>query len=412
MAQVNWKRNLAVLCVTQLITLVGFSAYFPIVPFYMQELGATYAEAMTLTAAFSSTAALTMVVSAPIWGALADRYGRKMMVVRATGAAALLSTLFYFAKTPQQMIIIRGFQGALCGTVGASMTLVSTQTPEDRLGFGLGTMQTMQYAGLALGPLVGGLTADTWGYRAVFPVSASLIFISFVAVIALVKENVVPTEKKRERILTKEGLTGLLSVSLVAIVLITGLIRMGTMTVSALMSLYVQSLSPGSERLGTLAGMVSSVSAISSSLAALVIGRIGDKIGQQRVLLVSCIAIGLLFIPQGLANSVAQLALLRALQGAFLGGTMPSANALMARLTPSDRRGSLFGISASVQAAGRMAGPLIGAAAAATWGMPSAFMAAAGVFGIVVVALLLLQTRPDWRNPAIPDQDDPAQSTV
>ncbi|MCE5258073.1 MAG: MFS transporter, partial [Chloroflexi bacterium] len=146
----RWKRNLVILCTAQLITLIGFSSYGSFIPYYLQELGvSTYEQALAWTAAFNSGAAIAMMIASPIWGSLADRYGRKVMLVRATAAGMILAALMGMAKSPTELIIIRIIQGALTGTMGAAMTLVATETPESHLATSLGTMQTAQYVGMA-----------------------------------------------------------------------------------------------------------------------------------------------------------------------------------------------------------------------------------------------------------------------
>ena len=175
----RWKRNLIVLCFAQSITLLGFSAYLPFIPYFVQDLGVRdYARATAWMAFFDSGSALAMMVFAPIWGTLADRYGRKLMLVRATAAGAVLAFLMGLARSPLQLIILRILQGAFCGTVSAANTLVATESPEETLGQWLGIMQTTQFVGQAAGPLMGGLLADVRGMQyipwATVPCSPSL----------------------------------------------------------------------------------------------------------------------------------------------------------------------------------------------------------------------------------------------
>jgi DHA1 family multidrug resistance protein-like MFS transporter len=392
--EINWKRNVAVLCTTQLLTLIGFSSYFPIIPFYMMELGAeSYEQALSLNAAFSSTAAITMMIASPIWGALADRYGRKMMVVRATMGGAILSFLMGLAQSPEHLIILRTLQGALSGTMAAAMTLISTQTPEKSLGVSLGMMQTVQYAGLAVGPLIGGLTSDLFGYRTVFPVSAGLQTISLILALTLVKERFVRVETaKRARRTPRELLSAFAGVTAV-LLFVVGLIRLTTTTVTPIMSLYVNEIDPGNPRLGTLAGTVSSASAVTSAVAAFLVGRAGDRVGQRKVLLICILGMMVLYIPLAYVSSVTQLIMFYAALGLFLGGTMPTANALLARSTPTERRGAVFGISSSFQAAGRSVGPMIGAGIANQWGISSVFLATSGFCAVIALVIVTVLNR-------------------
>jgi MFS family permease len=400
----SWRRNLVVLCFAQMLTMMGFSSYFPIIPFYLQELGATTtAEATAWLAAFSSGAAIAMAIASPIWGGLSDRYGRKVMLVRATFFGALLAYAMGLVQTPMQLIVLRILQGILCGTVTAAVTLVATQTPEEHLGFSLGAMQTAQFVGQALGPLVGGTIADTTGIRSVFPVSAGMMTLSFLAVALLAREKREPhVATAAARVAAKpaepapNAVRAVLSRNTLVLLLALGSISLAIAVVSPFMSLYIQELSPGSERIATLAGAAVSISALTSAVAAMAIGRLGDKVGQKAVLLACGFAMALVHVPQALVSNTSQLLLLRALQGVFMGGMTPTANALLAKTTPPERRGTVFGMSNSFTSAGRAMGPAIGASVAGTWGMPPVFLVTAALFATVsaMVAIFVKPTAP------------------
>jgi len=391
----NWRRNVFFVCAAQLLTLLGFTSYFPFIPYYFQELGATSEKAaMSWLAAFNSGAALSMMVAAPIWGGLADRYGRKLMLMRATAAGAILALFMGMAQAPWHLVALRILQGFLCGTVSASITLVATSTPEAYLATGLGMIQMVQYGGQALGPLIGGVLADTWGYRAVFPISAGLMFASLALTMIFVRET--RRSAPRSKDVKKKSRLAFVTRSLVIMLISVGSIRFGMGVLSPVLSLYVKSLSAGQGRLATLAGSVVSVAAFSSAIAAVSVGSISRRLGHRKLLLLCCLGVAVLYVPQAFVRNVAQLLILRAVMGFFLGGMMPTANALLATATPQENRGTVFGLSTSVQAAARAIGPAIGAGVAGTWGMPSVFLVTAGIYGLVggLVAITRQQRPP------------------
>ncbi len=400
--KISWKRNLVVLGLAQLLTMMGFSGYFPSIPYYFQELGGfDYEQAAQWTAAFQSGAAFSMMVASPIWGSVADRYGRKMMVVRASGAASILAFLMSFVVSPSQLVALRVIQGALSGTVSASMTLVATQTPEEHLGMALGGMQTVQFLGNAVGPLIGGLVADSWGYRAVFPVSSAMQAVAFLGVLLLVKESFVAPSRGQKKERASGGwrdVRALLGGNVTGLLFTVWSMSFAVAVVSAILSLYVKSLSPDAEYVSTLAGAMLSASALTSALAAFALGRVGDKYGQKKLLTLCAIGAGLIYVPQAFVSTPTQLLWLKATQGIFVGGMMPTANALLAKATPSARRGTVFGFSNSIQAAGRTVGPLVGAAVATSLGMPSVFLVTAGMYLVtaaVVGVFVRVKPAPD-----------------
>ena len=109
-----------------------------------------------------------MGVMGPIWGALGDRHGRKIMVMRAMFGGAVIISLIGFAQTVEQFAILRFIQGALTGTVAAATALVAGNAPREHLGETLGKLQLAIFLGQAFGPITGGFVADTFGYRAAF----------------------------------------------------------------------------------------------------------------------------------------------------------------------------------------------------------------------------------------------------
>ncbi|MCL5108924.1 MAG: MFS transporter, partial [Chloroflexi bacterium] len=120
-------------------------------------------------------AGLSMAASAPVWGALADRYGRKSMVLRATLGGAVLVGTMGLVQSVQQLLVIRFLQGAVTGVTAAFASLVAGFTPRERVGFALGTLQMSAYLGNSLGPLLGGVIADSIGFRFSFFLTAAML---------------------------------------------------------------------------------------------------------------------------------------------------------------------------------------------------------------------------------------------
>ncbi|MHB9034917.1 MAG: MFS transporter, partial [Anaerolineae bacterium] len=240
----RWKRNLVILCAAQFATMIGFSTYGSFIPYYLQEIGvSSYEQALAWTAAFNSGAAIAMMIASPIWGSLADRYGRKMMLVRATAAGVVLAGLMGLVTSPMQLIVIRIFQGALCGTMGAAMTLVATETPENNLATGLGTLQTTQYIGMAIGPMIGGLLADATSYRSVFPLASGIMALALAGIIFGVREskNEHPVQVKRQHI-NLRNMRGTITSTVILLIIALGSTSFAMSVLSPIIPLYIQDL--------------------------------------------------------------------------------------------------------------------------------------------------------------------------
>jgi DHA1 family multidrug resistance protein-like MFS transporter len=297
--------------------------------------------------------------------------------------------------------------------------MVATETPDEHLGKSLGAMQTTQYLGTALGPVIGGMLADALGYRAVFPISSALMFVAFASVTLFVRESRnVPRRKVGHARLKTKGirLSPVLTRDNAVLLAALGANSFALRVLSPIMALYIQALSPGSERLATLAGTIISASAITSSISAMALGRLGDKIGQKSVLVACSMGATLIFIPQALATSAAQLLLFRAIQGIFMGGILPTTNALLAKSTTAEWRGTIFGLATSASAGGRAIGPLAGAGVANIWGLAAPFWVTGAVYMIITVLVsVMVRVQPtpvtaEERTSALAAENKPCQT--
>jgi DHA1 family multidrug resistance protein-like MFS transporter len=384
-----WKRNLWTIWASQLVAIAGFSVVFPFLPYYVQELGITELHEVELwTGVLFAAQAVTMAIFAPIWGALADRYGRKLMVERAMFSGAVTMAAMGFVQDVWQLAALRAVQGMLTGTVSAATTLVASSTPRERSGYALGLLQMAIWSGASVGPLIGGLVADTWGYRAAFWVTGILLFLAGLTVWRFVREDFVPPSRDKGK--TGGGFwEGARLVfhqrSLLSLFSIRFIVNLAVRLIQPVLPLLVQSLVPPTARLATIAGLISGVQAGTSAIGAVVLGRASDRIGYRRVLLICTAAGAFLFIPQLFVTTPWQLLILQGAVGLAMSGVLASISALLATLAPEGRQGAVYGIDASVVSAANAVGPMLGASIAATAGLRAPFPVTAGVLALSVI---------------------------
>lgn len=367
-SNIAWQRNLYALWIAQLLTIIGFSLRTPFLPFFLDDLGAdTFSSQALWAGVINAGGALVMAISAPIWGMVADRYGRKPMVLRAMFFGSLTIGLMSLATSPWHLLILRFFEGAFTGTVAASTTLVASSTPKARMGFALGMMQTAVFAGASIGPLFGGLLADFLGFREAFIVAGAMLFAGALIVLLLVHEDFTPPvkDKSADTVSGPRLTTLLFGGAMLGMVAVMFALRTSTSAIQPIMPLYVQQLTTASGSVATVSGLTLGVAGVSSAIAAIFLGRLADKIGHKVILISATIAVGLLYLPMALAQSPAQLIVMNALLGIAAGGVMPSANAIVANLTPRQRRGAVYGFMAAATSVGGFIGPLGGAGLAA-----------------------------------------------
>jgi DHA1 family multidrug resistance protein-like MFS transporter len=371
----------------QFLSGVGFSFVFPFFPFYFRELGLRNDDEVFLWMGYTSLVfGITMAVSAPLWGIIADRYGRKIMVIRSMFAGAVVLGLMGLATNPWHILILRFLQGMTTGTVTASVTLVSSVTPAARLGFSLGIVQTGLLVGNAVGPFIGGLMADQFGYRVPCGLAFIILFVGALLVIFGAKENFIKPAGHRENGLhTVRGILnteGFLTVLVVYFMIYT----LGGMIIPVL-PIFIEQLAHDVSRVNTISGTFVAVAGLLSGFSAAYFGKIGDRFGHSRVLLISLILTGAVSIPQAFANNLWELFIERCLFGLAGGGIIPAVNVIVSHIIPKDRVGSAYGLTSSVTCLGIGAGPAIGGSVAAAIGLrwPFAFM---GVFAFMLAFLV------------------------
>ena len=393
---ISWRRNLWAIWAAQILAIVGFSLRVPFLPFYLADLGVRGDEALALwTGMVNAGGAGVMMVAAPLWGILADRHGRRPMLIRAAFAGAATVGLMALATQPWHLLALRLVEGAFTGTVTASTVLVASTTPKARLGYALGMVQTAVFAGASLGPLFGGVLADRIGPRPTFLVASACLAVSGLLVVVFVRERFVPAPRAARpaagpppaRLRASGGFL-LAGPMLVLVGLLFG-VRMASSAVQPIVPLYVLQLAPDIGDASSLAGLTLGALGLTSAVSAVFLGRLGDRRDHRHVLLVATAVGGALYLPMALAREPWHLVGLMALFGVAAGGIVPSANALVAEATPVERRGTVFGVTAAASSAGGFVGPLLGAGVAAALGFRAPFV----LTGAILLALAALAGR-------------------
>lgn len=400
----NWRRNLFGIWIAQLLVIMGFSMRAPFLPMFFGELGVdTEAGQAFWAGIIMSVGAGAMAITSPIWGVVADKYGRKPMLVRAQFAACLTIGLASFVQVPWQMVALRVIEGSLTGTVAAATALVAVSMPRDRLGYGLGMVQTAVFSGSALGPLVGGLIADTIGYRHTFQISGLMAGVAGVITVFVVQEHFVRPETVTSKSSTGESAwKTMLGPALLALTMSTLVVRFASAAVQPITPIFVSALNEGAGNVNTLSGLTLGVLGVTSAVASVYLGKLGDKRGHFRILLLSALGAGLVYLPMAAAQHPWQLIALQAVFGLFAGGLIPATNALIARVTDESKRGMVFGFMNTAGSLGGFAGPLAGAALAGVFGIRATFV-------LTGVVLLMLAVMLWWTNLRRPMEQQPAE---
>jgi DHA1 family multidrug resistance protein-like MFS transporter len=388
-----WKEIVYLLTFVQFISAVGFSSIFPFLSLYVEHLGTQFGLGLEfLAGAVFSAQALTMMVSAPFWGVLADRHGRKLMIERATLGGAAVVFLMSLVQSAEQLVLLRAVQGLVTGVGTALVALAAASVPRERTGYSLGLVQLGLWGGVSIGPLIGGVVADTFGFQAAFIVTSLLLFISGILVWWRIPEHFVPapTQTKQRNSFLEEWRHVLSMPGVIAAYSSRFLNRLGRMMIIPYLPLFIQDLTNSTENVAVLTGIVTGAAGLSSSMGAIALGRIGDNIGHRQVLFGAACVACLFYIPQALVQRTWQLLGLQVLTGFAVGGIMTTISALLANYTLPGEEGAVYGLESSIMAAARAIAPLLGAGIVTWLGLRSIYAVAAVVFLIMVFTTALL----------------------
>ncbi|WP_225759421.1 multidrug efflux MFS transporter [Leclercia sp. Marseille-Q4284] len=384
----SWKVNLISVWFGCFFTGLAISQILPFLPLYVSQLGVSSHEALSMWSGltFSVTFLVSAIVS-PMWGSLADRKGRKLMLLRASLGMAIAILLQAFATNVWQLFLLRALMGLTSGYIPNAMALVASQVPRDRSGWAISTLSTAQISGVIGGPLMGGFLADHVGLRAVFLITAVLLVISFLVTLFLIKEGARPSVSKAERLSGKAVFASLpYPWLMISLFITTMVIQLCNGSVGPILALFIQSMAPESTNIAFLSGMIAAVPGVSALMSAPRLGKLGDRIGTGRILMATLIVAVVLFFAMSFVTTPFQLGVLRFLLGFADGAMLPAVQTLLIKYSSDRVTGRIFGYNQSFMYLGNVAGPLMGAAVSAMAGFRWVFAATA-----VVVLLNIIQ---------------------
>lgn len=389
-----WKVNLISVWLGCFFTGLAMSQILPFLPLYVEQLGVSDHQSLSLWSGlvFSGTFLVSAVVS-PLWGSLADRKGRKLMLLRASLGMAIVIALQGLATNVWQLFALRALMGLTSGYIPNAMALVASQAPRDKSGWALGTLSTGQISGVIAGPLLGGLMADHLGLRVVFFVTAGLMFVSFLVTLFLIKERRI-TVKKADQLSGKAVFRSLPYPTLIVTLFVcTLMIQLANSSISPILTLFIRELSGDVGNIAFVSGMIAAVPGIAALISAPRLGRLGDRIGTARILIAALLFTTGLFAVMAWVNTPLQLGILRFLLGFADGALMPAVQALLLKYSSDQVTGRIFGYNQSFMYLGNVVGPLLGSGV-------SALMGFRWVFAVTAVLVLFnaLQLRHQFNK--------------
>lgn len=376
MQEISWKENLRVAWFGSFLTGASISLVVPFMPIFIEQLGIEGDQVAFYAGLAISVSAVSAALVSPIWGILADKYGRKPMMIRAGLAMTITMGGLAFVPNIYWLLFLRLLNGVFTGFVPNATALIASQVPKDKSGAALGTLSTGVVAGTLTGPFVGGFIAEIFGIRNVFLLVGAFLFSAAILTIFFIKEDFQPVAKEKA-IPTKEVFSSFKYPRLLINLFLTSfVIQFSAQSIGPILALYVRDLGQA-ENLLFVSGLIVSSMGFSSMMSAGILGKLGDKVGNHRLLVAAQIYSVIIYLLCAHATSPLQLGLYRFLFGLGTGALIPGVNALLSKMTPKSGISRIFAFNQVFFYLGGVIGPMAGSAVAGYLGYHAVFYATA-----------------------------------
>ena len=376
MKEISWKDNLRIAWFGCFLTGASISLVVPFMLIFVEQLGIEGDQVAFYSGLAISVSAISAAFVSPIWGILADKYGRKPMMIRAGLAMTITMGGLAFVPNVFWLLFLRFLNGVFTGFVPNATALIASQVPKDKSGYALGTLSSGVVAGTLTGPFVGGMIAEVFGIRNVFLMVGGFLFLAAILTIFFIKEDFQPVPKEKA-LPTKELFTSVKYPYLLFNLFATSfVIQVAAQSVGPILALYIRDLGQ-KENLLFVSGLIVSSMGLSSMMSSGVMGRLGDKVGNHRLLIVAQAYSALIYLLCANASTPLELGIYRFLFGLGTGALVPGINALLSRMTPKAGISRVFAFNQVFFYLGGVIGPLAGSVVAEQFGYHSVFYATA-----------------------------------
>lgn len=398
----QWQKNLYALWVGNFITGAGASMSLPFLPLFISEMGHFPKWELTLFAgtAFSVTF-LSQAIVSPMWGRLADRTGRKPMLMRAAIGMTITATLTGASPNVWILILLRLIQGGFSGYINNAYALMASEVPTNKSGQTMGTLTTGNVSGQLIGPIIGGYIAGLFGYRIPFYLFGGLMLIAALTTFFFVKEDFKPLTN--QKLAKQSAFAGIKHVRVVwAMILSSMLIQAATTSINPIISLFVKELMHDHGNIAMASGVIAALPGIATLLAAPKLGALGDRIGPRRVLVFGLIFCAAMFLPMFFVTTVVALGVFRFLVGISDAALLPITQTVMTLATPAEAISRIFSYNQSAQAIGSVVGPMLASLVAGVLDYRYVFLMTTGLV-VINLGLVMWAYHKDYKKPATTD---------
>lgn len=372
--------------------MLGMSSVIPFLPLYVRELGITeISEAKFWSGLILAGPFFLSLIFAPFWGSIGDKYGRKIMIVRATVGLSVAVLMMGFVQNVYQLFAMRLLQGALSGMIAAALAFTSTNTPEEKSGFAIGILQGSLSAGIIVGPFIGGVLSDLFGIREVFYLVAALCFMSGILILIYVKEKFVkPAPHSGSAIINNLKIVKN-NKMLLSIMILIILSQAGLQFANPILPFFVEQLKAPNKYLSTITGSLFAIVAFFSILFTSKWGKRNDKKDFRKTLRIATLIIAIASFSQIFVPNYIYLYPLRAVIGIFYAAVIPTLYSAISKRVEPESRGGMMGLASSATTLGNLSSYVLCGMVASKISIESAFVSSALLLLMVSVITLFIK---------------------
>ena len=392
----NWRRNLWTLCFGVMLSASSYTMIIPFLPLFLLDIGVSAKDVPVWSGLVFSVTFFVAAIMAPYWGRRADKSGKRKMVLRAGISLAVVYFIGAFVTNPVELLLFRILQGFANGFVPAAMSIVASSAPLEKMGFSLGIMQTSLLIGGILGPLIGGGLSHVFGMRMSFIVAGTAIFLGTLLVKFLVVEPSNELAPSTGSIMDDFKIA-FANRKLVEMLALLFIVQMTSMALQPLITLYVAELIGRIDEAGLTTGIVLSLAGVAGAAAAPVWGKLGQRKGFVKTLVIAFLGAGLFNAAQFFSDNIYKFSLLQCLFGLFIVGVFPAINTIAVTYTDDNFKGRLFGLMTTANQLGSMTGPLISGVISSWMGIRPIFLVTGGILIILGLGMFLKNTTESHR---------------
>ncbi|NIZ40751.1 MFS transporter [Entomospira entomophila] len=399
----NWKVIVATVLLSEMLTIAAFTITVPILPLILKDFFQLEGQELTKWTGFLGAGpSFAMMLLMPVWGILADKYGKRLMLLRALITGIIIIGLMSFVRSPLQLLILQTLQGGFTGSIAAATVLVLYYTPKSHTISVLALLQVAIFLGKSVGPFLGGSIYDSFGGRWNFPITSFILLLSLILLIVIVPKD---QPKPKEASITKRSIYGSFHPFLLFLMSMTFSIAIAFSLVNSIFVIYVKDIVSEIpdllDNLGRINGSIMSLSNLTMAAGALLFSRLTKYIKMEKMLLFAVIGTAIFYLPQIYAPNWQTILIIRSIESFFVGGITPALQYFITRYAEKERQGAIFGLNRSLDGLGLTIGPLIGVMVVNSHGgsFQPAFILGSFLLVLIAIIFMIVSRQEKKRSP-------------